>query len=145
MIESNKLIAEFMGFSFKEFKGIIYCQPYGYDLICEDANILEDLKFHSDWNWLMEVVDKIETTSFDITKTKPYLRRKESFKGTTSLFGEFIISYDNRDEFKGWTSYVALGILPSIIIKDFDDRFNTKIEAYYNACIEFIKWFNENK
>ena len=22
---------------------------------------------------------------------------------------------------------------------------NTKIEAVYNACLEFIKWYNENK
>ena len=120
---NNSLIDEFMGFLPK----------------------IKSTNYHNDWNKLMEVVEKIEITRWDITQTKPYLNRKESFKGTTSLCGEFIIGYDDREELKGWTSYVGLGTLPSITIKDFENRFNTKIEAVYTACVEFIKWYNENR
>lgn len=134
--ENNKIIAEFMG--------VLEWEENTFNINGSNYS-LGGLKYHFDWNWLMEVVEKIETTLWDITQTKPYIRRKESFKGTTSLCGEFIIGYDNREEFKGWTSYIALGTLPSIVIKDFDNRFKTKIEAYYNACLAFIQWHNEQK
>lgn len=144
--ENNKIIAEFMNFpKITNVRDSESGKYYDYWLPHQDCVFVRDLIFHLDWNWLMEVVEKIETTSFDITQTKPYLNNKDRFKGTTSLYGEFIIGYDDREEFKGWTSYIALGTLPSIIIKDFENRFNTKIEAYYNACLEFIKWYNENK
>ena len=151
IIENNKLIAEFMGVFDKILStGNIHSwsdAPFYYTT--EDTrekvikNISKYSKYSKDWNWLMQVVEKIETTSYDITQTKPYLNNKDRFKGTTSLCGEFIIGYDDREDFKGWTSYVGLGTLPSIIIKDFGNRFNTKIEAVYNACVEFIKWYNE--
>ena len=69
----------------------------------------EDLKFHSDWNWLMEVVEKIE-----------------SIKGTQIFIN---------------------GISCEIMFKGRENRknINTKIEAVYNACLEFIKWYNEQK
>ena len=133
-IENNKIIAEFMGVSKSKI------DANGQVLNFENSKYNT---YNSDWNWLMEVVEKIETTSYNITQTKPYLNNKDRFKGTTSLSGEFIIGYDDREDFKGWTSYVGLGTLPSIIIKDFGNRFNTKIEAVYNACVEFIKWYNE--
>jgi len=42
IVENNKLIAEFMGVK------------HLYSTVR-----LETLKYHSDWNWLMEVLDKI--------------------------------------------------------------------------------------
>jgi hypothetical protein len=49
MTENNKLIAEFMQPSFNGFGT--------YDF---DGQLLttKELKFHSDWNWLMPVIDK---------------------------------------------------------------------------------------
>ena len=79
-LENNKLIAEFMGFKkaiVRNTKGISYDYdlPNNFELIketettiesewCEilleqDYCMIEDLKFHSDWNWLIQVVDKI--------------------------------------------------------------------------------------
>jgi hypothetical protein len=51
-IENNILLAEFMQPSFNGFGT--------YDF---DGQLLtkEYLKFHSDWNWLMQVVEKIES------------------------------------------------------------------------------------
>lgn len=63
--ESNKLIAEFMGWGTKQSFVLI---PYEFsneqirllpkenDKYCVD---ISDLGFHYDWNWLIPVVDKI--------------------------------------------------------------------------------------
>ena len=55
-MEDNKLIAEFMGYEPNE-NGI-------YPIICQNEGKgwhLETMKFHYDWNWLMTVVEKIES------------------------------------------------------------------------------------
>jgi len=52
-IESNKLMAEFLGW--------FYNEKYHY-WVTEENNYYEKLFFHNDWNWLMQVVEKIEET-----------------------------------------------------------------------------------
>jgi hypothetical protein len=80
-------------------------------------------QFHDDWNWLMKAVEKVETISND----------KQFY---------IIVEYDNRKEFKGW-SYRIDQWLKTILTDD--NKVSTKIEATYNACISFIKWYNLNK
>lgn len=53
MEENNKIIAEFMGL---ETAGPGF--PTGI-FRNEEYIHFEDLKFHSDWDWLMEVIEKI--------------------------------------------------------------------------------------
>jgi len=124
--ENNKLIADFMGFESKD--GIVYKIPqFKYeensfgDIIYGDTFSIyfDDMLFKTDWNWLMEVVEKIENTKtnnviFDIfiTKNKTH------------------IHYSKNDE---WFSNIFL------------HEGKTKIENTYNACVEFIKWYNEQK
>ena len=75
--ENNKIIVEFMKWD------ILNDMTYSKATKGKWVE-LDKLKFHSNWNWLMEVVEKIETIS---------------------VFGklpEFFIMYDNREEFKGW-------------------------------------------
>lgn len=62
--EGNKLIAEFMGASFKSYKkgqktitNLYFDNPPSYNGISD-----ENLKYHSSWDWLMPVVEKIEHT-----------------------------------------------------------------------------------
>jgi len=54
--ENNKLIAEFMGFKINTTTSIdvLYNEK-----TCEVLD-LNKLKYHFDWNWLIEVVEKIE-------------------------------------------------------------------------------------
>lgn len=105
--ENNKIIAKFMDYKFTTFKGIEYCKPYGHGLNCEDANLVEDLEqFSTDWNWLMEVVEKIE-----------------GFKGNKD-----VIHWSRNN----WTIF-DLKLTES------------KIQATYNACLEFIKWYNDQE
>lgn len=85
--ENNKLIAEFMeGYEPEEY---------------------ED--FHSDWNWLMEVVEKIESLDYRFAIT------------------EFLSEVSNE----------------KLSIKSWKEK--TKFENTYNACVEFIKWYNQQK
>ena len=100
---NNKIIAEFMKYiKHTQTKAYLTKDGYFHD---------KDLKFHSDWNWLMEVVEKIESIGFTF-ETK-----------------------------KNWARITRKG--ENIILRWEEDK--TKIEAVYNACIEFIKWYNENK
>ena len=123
IIENNKLIAEFMGVFDKILStGNIHSwsdAPFYYTT--EDTrekvikNISKYSKYSKDWNWLMQVVEKIENLS------------KE---GETYMFS--ITKFSARVTYKG----------SRIVDLPID---NTKIEAVYNACVEFIKWYNENK
>ena len=54
--ENNKLIAEFLNCK-QDGNGQYLIPNWGWDKV-------ENLKFDSDWNWLMEVVEKIETMGF---------------------------------------------------------------------------------
>ena len=145
-IENNKIIAEFMecekstsvgskvliigesDFSGQigQYTGIaqenstgVYLSKDGstrwFDLD-EIKNIdFKDVKnYHSDWNWLMEVVEKIEETEIE-----------NNILMLESIGNEAKFIYDDGCRF-----------LNSNIGE-------TKIEAVYNACLEFIKWYNE--
>lgn len=93
--ENNKLIAEFIGTD-------VTVDMYYLETSKRYVN-KNDLKFHSDWNWLMQVVEKIE-----------------SLEDNNHLM----------DCFKQSNKVCGLPIY-------------TKIDKVYNACIEFIKWYNE--
>ena len=111
IVENNKLIAEFMGFiadkSF-EVKLVdgINTSYYYYkdDVMC----LPETMRYNSSWDWLMEVVEKIEKLKCTVVIEKNICR---IHKGGLH-FGH---------------AY----------------KFETKIEAVYNACLEFIKWYNK--
>ena len=100
--ENNKIIAEFMGLTIIT-DGISYF----------DTNYKPLKKYHSDYNWLMEVVEKIET----------------------SKDNDFTV-YINNDccKISGFELYPNLHIV---------ELSTTKIQSVYNACLEFIKWYNE--
>jgi hypothetical protein len=65
-LENNKLIAEFMGF---ELQTNPKERWFGqYFTIPNEAwsNRIELLHFDTDWNWLMQVVEKIENLGYDV-------------------------------------------------------------------------------
>ncbi len=111
METNNKIIAEFMGFKLQDNpnerffnRWLINSNAYG------GRYNFEEFYFDVDWNWLMEVVEKIESIGFTF-ETK-----------------------------KNWARITRKG--ENIILRWEEDK--TKIEAVYNACVEFIKWYNEN-
>ena len=119
IIENNKLIAEFMGVFDKILStGNIHSwsdAPFYYTT--EDTrekvikNISKYSKYSKDWNWLMQIVDKIENMGNDVLITSNYVQ-------ITYNEGENFINL----ELKG----------------------NIMLETVYNACVEFIKWYNKN-
>lgn len=129
--ENNILIAEFMGYEIKTPQG---------KLLNLKINVWypDNFKFDSDWNWLMEVVEKIE--SLKINKFAKQLNRDDvkpieghfwfqTCKDVVEIYASvYYWQHDNQieglsQEFKG----------------------KTKIEAVYNACVAFVKWYNEQQ
>ena len=121
IIENNKLIAEFMGLNktkmFFNLKTGNYvkketadCDIKVVDVYLKNNKPITNFYYHSDWNWLMEVVEKIESLGNDILITSNYIQ----------------ITYDKGEKF------ITIEL-----------EGNIKIFAVYNACIEFIKWYNE--
>jgi hypothetical protein len=110
-LENNKLIAEFMGFELQTNPKERWFGQYFTTPNEAWSNRIELLLFDTDWNWLMEVVKKIEELGNDVLITTNYIQ----------------IAFDEGEQF--------------IVMEDF----NIKITSVYDACIKFIKWYNENK
>ena len=108
--KNNKIIAEFMEYKKNTPSKDFFQHPTEknrYDRI-------EFLSYNSDWNWLMEVVEKIESILPDDSII------------TIEYKNCFIPVLDDEEPFT------------------IEGGGKTKIEAVYNACLEFIKWYNEN-
>ncbi len=111
--ENNKIIAEFMGLNkkivhFEKFYSwsdapLFYTTEDSKEKVME--NIAKYSKYHSDWNWLMEVVGNID-----------YLERNT----------------DNEVFIQKVSTVTSLPLF-------------TPKHTLYNACVEFIKWYNEQK
>jgi hypothetical protein len=102
MNEDNKLIAEFLGYETYEMNGVLNVE-YSEDNI----RTIQDTHYHIDWNWLMQVVDKIESLGVVVE-----IRENVCYIETT----------------------------PNDYYSELE---TTKIQAVYKACVEFIKWYNE--
>jgi len=110
--EDYRLLAEFMGWTLDDADTDSYRKPEGYvNKYCKLANF----DFHTDWNALMKVVDKIE-------------------KLYHSVFISSSMVYVSGD--KGT-------VVPPITI--YNEGGYTKIEAVYLACLGFIDWYNLTK
>ena len=60
-MENNKLIAEFMGLdSFKDSLATLH-----QGKINVDVDVYEQAQYHTSWDWLMPVVEKIENGGLD--------------------------------------------------------------------------------
>ena len=108
-IENNKIIAEFMGK--KEI--ITENQFLAMEHKAHNPTIIEYLKYDTDWNWLMEVVEKINATTnytLVIQSMGCYVCDVNSGKHITNPTGN-------------WQ--------PDEIIK-----------SVYEVIVEFIKWYN---
>ena len=126
IIENNKLIAEFLDWEFDDlsetfetpFLKLVDPNAFGdeqYSCKLQDF----ELEFHTDWRWLMEVVEKIEKLQ-DENKCAIYNVQIEQ------SFVEIIINHTSE----------------TIVEVDC----NSKIQAVYQACVEFIKWYiTQNK
>ena len=97
------------------------------------------LEFHKSWDWLMPVVEKIE--SLDL---KEYGYQWEGIDGKTEYNNGSICVEIERN--RCWI-YMNLQLDPfhTFNEKSRGIEFPTKIEATYAAVVEFIEWYNERK
>jgi hypothetical protein len=115
-MEENRMIAEFMGYKYRndlEINGWYL----DYILIHETRSHWT-LKFHTSWDWLMPVVEKIEDEGFNVIINK-YVCKVEK----VAFFKTVTVAYKE----------VA------------DTESQTKLEAVYSAVVSFLKWYNENQ
>ena len=109
--ENNKIIVEFMKWD------ILNDMTYSKATKGKWVE-LDKLKFHSNWNWLMEVVEKIESLT-DINSNGCFMVLE-----SIGFNAKFIFDDGTR------------------ILKD--SKGETKIEAVYMAVVAFIEWYNKN-
>lgn len=140
--ESNNLIAEFMGY--------INTTPTDKDFNIFENNegkMLESMsmKYHSSWDWLMPVVEKIESFETDnywseVSKAscnEDYNSNEWSCtsfgieKGHTCITVHSVVRPEMQRNYKQFTSLKY-------------DK-GLKIEYTYYSIIKFIEWYNELK
>lgn len=129
IIEGNKLIAEFMEYKHSDILYDEENEEYFFDtdhLVCvEDIEVWESsvddwtstlspeqMLFHSSWDWLMPVVEKIE---------------KNFWVTTTTRRGYSAVSIHQPQR-----AYEKIARVDS----------ENKLEATWTAIVEFIKWYN---
>lgn len=115
ILEGNKLIAKFMGYTWsKENDNKTYLKSTP-----DQKNIYsirpQLLKYHSSWDWLMPVVEKIESLVFWFNIKKNHVT----------------VAWDNKNSLDS-----------KMIHSEFGDQ--SKIERVYSCVVAFIKYHNEN-
>lgn len=141
--ESNKLIAEFMGGEVREVWRVndsityMWCgqavsqwRKEKMGIYIGDGILLNQLEFHSSWNWLIPVVEKIESI----------------YDEHNGYFGVHISG--NSCVIQGTNLHKAIEDLQrygTVYCSDPLAVFPTKLESTYHAVVEFIKWYNNNE
>lgn len=121
--EGNKLIADFMGARADTYgKWFIDHKFLGYEA--------KDFQYHTSWDWLMPVVEKIESI----------------YNEHHGYFGVHISS--NSCSIQGTNLHKAIEDLSGygwVYMSDSNAILNTKIESTWYNVVEFINWHNQNK
>lgn len=117
--EKNRMIAEFMGVGIFEETGM-------YNASIGSEYPVKEIPYHTSWDWLMPVVEKIESIEDDLSPYQSYSKNN------------FCVSIRN-----GFCQIISGDFLMDF--DEFDKHSGTKKEAVFNAVCEFIEWYNENK
>ena len=136
ILEGNKLIAEFMQYS------DIDCHECKHSGVCNHLQCglstqekIEQFKFNSSWDWLMEVIDKIES----LEGSNPFKNNpKVKFQGDhVEIF--WYSTY--RGDCIYWKNYTGI----DNNTYQHKNQEDSRILAAFRAIIEFIKWYNKKK
>ena len=141
MEENNKIIAEFMRLNETKMffnlktgnyvkKETVDCDIKAVDVYLKNNKPITNFYYHSDWNWLMEVVEKIENLP------------SRTLQGTYYLGNEVKIYKAINTN----THYCEINLVKESGYRIVSIQFNkeSKIKSVYDACLEFIKWYNLN-
>ena len=127
-VKNNKLIFDFLGpqyidWTFENRTSWISARKNLKTRVYKAFDSLEDLKYHKSWDWLMSVVDKIESMGYN-----------------------FCIASYGVEEKRYWCD-----INKSIDVKNSENvavidpiESNKKIKCVYLACLTFINYVNNS-
>ena len=126
MLEDNKIIAEFLDWEFDDlsetfetpFLKLVDPHAFGDEQFSCKLQDFE-LEFHSDWNWLMKVIEKIHSM--------------QSYGVLINPNGTYIQDEDDKVICMTFKNEEVNGEIIS----------SSNIEATFNCCAEFVKWYNE--
>lgn len=142
VLEGNKLIAAFMGYTYFGWNDerLPKGYPSGWKIkpnsrynhkglnlgfLCSNH---KQLQYHSSFDWLMKVVDKIESLSFDYAGDKVKSCCVDIRKNYVAISGYTGVRQD-------YTFYqTPYGFNP-----------DSKIHAVWLAVVQFITWYNTTK
>lgn len=122
--ESNKLIAEFLGWKYNSKKTVI---TYPFD---DDNEFygrhhkVGNLHFHRDWSWLMQVVEKIESLKINDYGIRVFI--------DSSKVGILV-------------SHYGKGSIWRHVEFNHNSPESAKIQLLYICVLEFIKWYNDQE
>lgn len=118
-MKNNKLILEFLGRKGKFFSNL-YTFKGLYGLIGDTWIGADNAKFDSSWDWLMIVVEKIESIKCHINgRIGVYISSNTCTIQSTKLF-----QGDSSDKYYN------------------ESTLETKIKSTYDAVVKFIKYYN---
>jgi hypothetical protein len=152
ILEYNTLCAEFLGYvnttpTDPDFN--IYENEKGFSIGNRIYPILEtmSMQFHSDWNWIMEVVKAMEHRG-GTTIMNRYIRGSfeiDSYgvKFNFSPNNEFLLQLELKPFINEYTFKHPM--FKYHIIEEFDFKNKTKMEAVVQAIYLFLKWYKEQK
>jgi hypothetical protein len=130
IVEGNKMIAEFMGFNVLPVDSL---SGKRYEVIdfehgrIKVENLDVDCFYHTSWDWLMPVVEKI---------SKHHLHNWDGTECTDVIDTSYPVTFNMPDEegnvmfrFKGFSLHTGKSL----------------IDITWQAVVEFIKWYINNQ
>ena len=126
ILEGNRLIADFMQVDYSGKEQIMW-RPGAYIPFTEKC-----LRYHSSWDWLMSVVNKIENIGSIV-----------EIHGTRHAL-EKINLHSCRIHYSIFNTVTDKYVADEIVLFRYNTKFNiSKINCVYEAVVEFIKWHNQ--
>jgi len=133
-IEEGRLISEFVGLTVRYEQCNAYMDPIEFEMVIDNPDFLDhdeellylyetdgpvelNYKFHSDWNWLMGAVMKIENLKDE----------DKCYRFSFDMGRDFCAIRTNDLE----RELIVVGSV-----------YNNKIASVYQTVIKFIKWYN---
>tara|TARA_Y100001972_G_scaffold16977_1_gene18655 strand:- start:1635 stop:1988 length:354 start_codon:yes stop_codon:yes gene_type:complete len=113
--ENNKMIAEFMRWDIKSLT-TIPPNLHLSNLQLDNGDIME-LKFHESWDWLMPVVENIESLGYEFFIVEDRIKIAQNTDHSTEIIINFTLGRN----------------------------YGSKREAVYQGVVEFINEYNKNK
>ena len=128
-MKENKLIAEFMGMELGDDKTMYYDDAENL----HPPTPINELKFHSSWDWLMPVVDKIEN---DHKANVKIMSKWNEFDSCNYYQVIIVIESATRSN----KFYLSGDCIAYRYMTGFQD---CKKKAIYKAVVEFINFYND--